>query len=189
MAVMFNPQELRNGTVFKMNESSYVVIKYEHNKRGRGHATIKVKIKDLVSGSTTEKTFTDGDKLEMADVSRRNAQFLYKDATALYFMDNADFSQFEFPVADFEWEMNFLKDGSVIQVLWLDGKPVSFELSPSVSLKVVYTENAVAGDTSSGASKNAEVETGYNAKVPLFIKSGDVVILSTETGEYSGKSS
>lgn len=185
--MIYNPQELRNGTVFKLEGNSFVVLKYEHNKRGRGHATIRVKIRDLVSGSVLEKTFTDGDKLEGADVSRRNAQFLYSSGDSLYFMDNSDYSQFEFSATDFEWEKNFLKDGSTIQVLWLDGKPVSFELQPSIELKVVYTENAVAGDTSSGAMKNAELETGYIAKVPLFVKSDDSIKISTADGSYLGK--
>jgi len=183
----YNPQELRNGTVFKLDGNSYVVLKYEHNKRGRGHATIRVKIRDLVTGSVLEKTFTDGDKLEGADVSRRNAQYLYKDGTSLYFMDNSDYSQFEFNTNDFEWEANFLKDGSTIQVLWLDGKPVSFELQPSVDLRVTYSENAVAGDSSSGAMKSAELETGYTAKVPLFVKTDDTIRISTDDGSYLGK--
>jgi elongation factor P len=186
---IYGPQELRNGTVFRLEGNSYVVLKYEHNKRGRGHATIRVKIKDLVTGGVLEKTFTDGDRLESADVSRRNAQYLYKEGDSLYFMDNSDFSQFEFSALEFEWEANFLKEGTTIQVLWLDGIPVSFELMPTIELKVIYTENAVAGDTSSGALKNAEMETGYLARVPLFVKSGEVIKLRTEDGEYMGKSS
>jgi elongation factor P len=187
MASYLNPTELRNGTVFKLDNSSFVVLRYEHNKRGRGHATIRVKIKDLVSGANLEKTFTDGDKLEVADVARRNAQFLYSDAENLYFMDNNDYSQFSFLKNDFDWEANFLKDGSIISVLWLDERAVSFELQPTVELKITYTEPAIAGDTATGALKDAETETGFKARVPLFIKNNDVVIISTETGNYQGK--
>ncbi len=184
---MLDPQELRNGTVFKLDGKSYIVLKYEHNKRGRGHATIRVKIKDLVSGSVLEKTFTDGDKLEKADVMRKNCQYLYSDDTKLYFMDNSDFSQFEFSKEDFEWEFNFLTEGLIVQTLWLDGEPVGFELPANVELKVISTYDAVAGDTSSQAMKEATLETNFETKVPLFISNDMRIKVSTSTGEYMGK--
>ena len=187
MASFLSPTELRNGTVFKLDGGTFSVLKYEHNKRGRGHATIRVKIKNLLNGTTTEKTFTDGDKLEVADVARRNAQYLYKDDRSLYFMDVDDFSQFSFLVAEHEWELNFLKEGMEVQVLFLDEKPVSFEPALNVDLDVIEADHAVAGDTTTGAFKNAKLETGYEIQVPLFIKEGDRIKVSTGDGKYLTK--
>lgn len=187
MAVYLNPTELRNGTVFKQNEESFRVLRYEHNKRGRGHATIRVKVKNVVTGQVLEFTYTDGDKLEVADIAKRNAQFLYKDAKSLFFMDGSDFSQFEFLVEDYDFEAKFLKEGLIVQVVWLDQKPVSFELPASVELEVVYTENGVAGDTVSGALKDAELETGLKLKVPLFIKNGDKLKIRTDDATYQAR--
>ena len=187
MASFLSPTELRNGTVFKLDGGTFSVLKYEHNKRGRGHATIRVKIKNLLNGTTTEKTFTDGDKLEVADVARRNAQYLYKDDRSLYFMDVDDFSQFSFLVVEHEWELNFLKEGMEVQVLFLDEKPVSFEPALNVDLNVIEADHAVAGDTATGAYKNAKLETGYEIQVPLFIKEGDRIKVSTGDGKYLTK--
>ena len=187
MASFASPTELRNGTVFNLEGKTYTVLKYEHNKRGRGHATVKVKVKDIVNGTTTEKTFTSGDNLEIADVSRRNAQYLYKDDSKIYFMDLLDYSQFSFDLKDSSWEVNFLLESMEVQVLWLDEKPVSFELNPNVDLFVKETEMATAGDTATGAMKEAVLETGFKVQVPLFIKSGDKVKISTEDGHYLTK--
>ncbi len=187
MANFLNPTELRNGTVYNQDNQSFVVLRYEHNKRGRGHATIRVKVKNVVTAQVLEFTYTDGDKLEVADIARRNAQYLYKDDNKIYFMDNQDFSQFEFDLADYENESNYLKEGTSVQVVWLDSKPVSFELPTSIELAVTYTESAVAGDSATGAFKEAETETGLKVKVPLFIKIGDILKIRTEDGAYLSK--
>lgn len=189
MASFASSTELRNGTVFNLEGKTYTVIKYEHNKRGRGHATVRVKIKDIVNGTTTEKTFTDGDKLEIADIARKNAQFLYKDDSKIYFMDSVDFSQFSFDLKALKWEVNFLKESNSeeVQVLWLDEKPVNFVLAQNVDLLVTETEMATAGDTATGAMKEAVLETGFKMQVPLFIKTGDKIKISTEDGHYITK--
>lgn len=185
---MLNPTELRNGTVYTEDGSTYRVMKYEHIKKGRGRATIRVKVKDIVKGNTLDKTYTDGDSLKEADVQKRNSQYMYKDDESLYFMDNSDFSQFSFAVSEYEWESKFLKDGSIVMTVFLEGDPVSFELQPSVDLEVLFTDElATAGDTATGAMKNAETDTGFLAKVPLFVKIGDKIRVRTEDGEYLGK--
>ncbi|MEI6886739.1 MAG: elongation factor P [bacterium] len=187
MANFASPTELRNGTVFNLEGKTYTVLKYEHNKRGRGHATVKVKVKDIVNGTTTEKTFTSGDNLEIADIARKNAQYLYKDDSKLYFMDSIDYSQFSFDLKDSKWESNFLLESTEVQVLWLDEKPVNFELSSNVDLFITESEMATAGDTATGAMKEAVTETGFKIQVPLFIKTGDKVKISTEDGHYITK--
>lgn len=184
MAAYLNPTELRNGTVYKENGSTFVVLRYEHIKKGRGRATIRVRVKDIVKESNLEKTYTDGDRLEVADISRRNSQFLYKDQSKLYFMDQSDYAQIEFKLEDYNWEANFLKEGTMVQTIFLDGIAVAFELPASIELTITYTEPATAGDSATGAMKNATTDTGYELKVPLFIKIDDVIKVRTEDGIY-----
>lgn len=175
---------LRVGSIFEFEGRKYVVLKYQHIKKGRGQATNRVKVRDLENNAITEKTFTNEQSVNEADVLKRNAQFLYKDDKKAYFMDNDDFSQFEFEVEQMEWELNFLTEGMKVITLYIDGNPISIELPKSVELKVTATDPAIAGNTATNAMKDAELETGFSIKVPLFIKTGDVIRINTESESY-----
>jgi elongation factor P len=187
MAGVLNSGELKPGAVFVDGHEKFVVIKYWHIKKGRGPAVIRVKVKNIETLSITEKTYSSEQRFEQADVEKRTAQYLYSDASAAYFMDTADYSQFALDKEMIEWELNFLKDGEKVVTMYLDGSPISIETPKSVELKVTNTSSAIAGNTATGATKEAEVETGYHLQVPLFIKTGDVLRINTEMGTYTSR--
>ena len=176
--------DLRNGTVFTQDGGTFFVLKYEHAKQGRGSATVKVKVKNLRSGSIFIKSFKAGDKVESADVNRESAQYLYEDGSDGYFMNVETFDQYSIPKERIEEEIKFLKEGQKVIVQKLEGDPIAIEIPKKVELKVEYTEPAVAGNTSSGAMKVAKLESGVEVNVPLFVKIGDIVVVNTESRQY-----
>ncbi|MCA9379442.1 elongation factor P [Candidatus Dojkabacteria bacterium] len=189
MAGTFDANQLRKGTIYKKDGNTLVVLDYKHIKMGRTPATIRVKVKNIVSGSITEITYGSSDKVEDADVAKRSAQFLYSDGSKLYFMDNEDYSQFELPTEDLGGQEGFLKEGERVVTMYLDGRPISVELPASVELEVTLASDAVAGDSSNNPTKKVKLETGIEINVPLFIKQGEKIKVNTETGEYVGRAS
>lgn len=183
MAVI-NSNDLKPGVVFRDSGETLVVLKYQHIKKGRGQATIRVKVKNIETSSIFEKTYTNEQKLELADVEKRSSQFLYSDGTAVHFMDTGDYSQFQFPAVELDTELQFLIEGGRVVTLFLDGKPISVELPKTVELEVTTTTSAVAGNTATNATKDATLETGASIQVPLFIKQGEKIKVNTESGTY-----
>lgn len=184
MANLINANHLRKGIVFVQGGEVWKVIDYKHIKMGRGQATVRLKISNIQNGIITEKTYDPGDRLEEADVTKRNAQFLYQDGTKAYFMDNDDYSQFDLPVADLSYELDYLIEGQKIVVMVLDNKAISIELPMSVILEVIDAPEATAGDSAVNASKKVKMQTGLEINVPLFIKRGDLLKINTDTKEY-----
>jgi elongation factor P len=182
-----NSTQLRKGVVFKDQNRAYIVLDYKHVKKGRGLAHIRVKVRDLEGGATLEKTYSSNEKVESVDITRTTAQYLYSDKEQSYFMDSKDYSQFGLKNAMIESERKFLREGIDVGVLWLEGKVVSIEIPKVVELKVKYTEPGVVGDTACGATKEAELESGFKLQVPLFIKIGDVIRVNTERYNYISK--
>ena len=173
---------LRKGTIFQLDGVPYRVMEYSQKVMGRGGSTVNVKIKSLVDGKVLAKTFHGNDTVENADVSNRPMQYLYNDGTNFYLMDPGTYEQFETP---FDQEaVGFMKEGDNVTAQFFDGRIINIELPKNVPLKVTYTENAVRGDTSSAITKDAKLETGITIKVPAFIKSGDLISVNTETGQY-----
>ncbi|MCA9385462.1 elongation factor P [Candidatus Dojkabacteria bacterium] len=179
-----NSNELKEGVVFKDSGSTYIVLKYSHIKKGRGQATIKVKVKNLETSSITILSYTNEQKVESADVEKKSVQFLYSDGVVTTFMDSSDYSQFTLPVEDVEDVLHYTKEGQKVVATYLNGDPVGIELPKSVELLVQDTSDAVSGNTSGNAMKNAVLETGLEIQVPLFIKKGDLLKINTETGTY-----
>jgi elongation factor P len=179
-----NSNELKEGKVFKDDDSTYIVMDYNHIKKGRGQAIIKVKVKNLETGSITEKSYTNEQKVEEAAAEKRSCQFLYADENYLHFMDNQDYSQFKLSKEDTGMAENFLTEGQKVITLFLEERPISIELPKNVELEVTETTSATAGNTATNATKDATVETGYTLQVPLFIKEGEKIKVSTESGEY-----
>ena len=186
MATLQNT-DLRNGTVFKEGSNIYQVIRFDLKKRGRGSSKVKVKVRDIKTGAITEKTYGGQETVESVELSKSNAQFLYSDEAAIYLMDAQTFEQFSLPKSVVGDSLQYVKEGAKVLVLRLDDKPVTVEVPASVVLKIEYTEPATKGDTSSNAVKDARLETGAKIKVPLFINTGDMVKINTETGQYSSK--
>lgn len=179
--------QLRKGVVFKHQGNVYMVLDYKHVKKGRGLANVRVKVRDVESRATVEKTFTSNERVESVDIIQKSAQYMYSDDENFHFMDSKDFSQFGVRKELINWESKFLTEGLKVNILWLDDKVVSLELPKKVGLKVKYTEPGVVGDTTCGATKEAVLESGYKLQVPLFVKIGDVVKVNTESGKYVSK--
>lgn len=175
---------LRKGTIFQLDGVPYRVVDYSQKVMGRGGSTVSVKIKSLLDGKVLNKTFHGSDTVENADVSSRTMQYLYSDAGRYYFMDPGSYEQFDLDIEAMEGKSGFIKEGDNVTAQFFAGRIINIELPKNVPLKVEYTENAVRGDTSTSIIKDAKLETGITIKVPAFIKTGDIISVSTETGAY-----
>jgi len=178
---------LREGSLFISDNQKYLVLKYQHIKKGRGQAVIRVKVQNIVTKSNTELTFSNEEKLEEFNAEKRSAQFLYKEGDSFYFMDSDNFEQYELKSENIEAKERFLLEGMKVVMMFVEGEPLSIDLPKSVVLEVTQTEPANAGNTATGALKNAVMETGYTLSVPLFIKTGDKIKINTETGKYTAR--
>lgn len=178
---------LREGSLFIYDGQKYLVLKYQHIKKGRGQAVIRVKVQNIVTRSNTELTFSNEEKLEEFTAEKRSAQFLYNDGDSYYFMDNENFEQYELKREVLGGKADFLYEGLKVVVLFVENEPLSIDLPKSVVLEIIDTEPAVAGNTATGASKVAIVGNNVSILVPLFIKVGDKIKINTETGKYSSR--
>ena len=176
--------DLKLGTVISLNDQPYIVVFTQHIKMARSGATLRTKLKNLITGSTLEKSFSGGDKVEEADLARRKSNYLYTQNEHAIFMDAENFEQYEFANDAVGDKKNYLKEGLTIDVLLFNGKPVSVEIPKKIVLKVVSAPPGVRGDTSGSATKTVTLETGLEIRTPLFIKNGDLLRINTDTGEY-----
>ncbi|MBN0970817.1 elongation factor P [Mycoplasma phocoeninasale] len=184
---MINVNDLKSGVTFQLEGNIYVVLEAQHSKQGRGQANVKVKVKDLRNGSTTIKSFTGGDKVEKAMIDKVNMDYLYNAGDNIVLMDQETFEQIEIPVDNLKWELNFLKEGQKVIVRKFESEILDVELPVNVSLKVIESPDAVKGNTAQAAQKKVTLETGFVIETPLFIKEGEIVVVSTETGKYVGR--
>ena len=183
---MINVSDLKPGVTFQMDGNLFVVLDYSHNKTARAAANIKVKMKNLRTGSTTEMTFGGNDKVKRAQIDKKEMQYLYNTGDAFVFMDGETYEQIEIPAENLEWEKNFLKESDTATIRSFEGEVLGVQLPDKVTLQITEAEQAVKGDTATGATKNAVLETGFQIKVPLFINEGEMVVISTAEGKYSG---
>jgi elongation factor P len=181
---MYQPTDLKKGTVIQIDGTPYRVTDYGQKVMGRGGSIVNVKIKSLLDGSVIPKTFKGAEKIEPADVANRKAQYLYTDGTEYFFMDPTSFEQFQLSRSLVDEAAGYLKEGDEVDLQFFDGKVINVELPKNLYLEVTYTENVVKGDTTSNVLKDATLETGLVVKVPSFIKTGDVLKVDTRTGEY-----
>lgn len=181
---MLNVTELRAGTTFKDNKGMWEVVKYSHTKMGRGSANIKLKIKNLNTGATIEKTFTSGQKVDELSLSKKKGQFLYNDADNIVFMDPVSFEQFTLPRSLVDRKEKFLKEGETYDLLVVQDQVLSIEIPKLATLSVAETGPGLKGDTVSATTKDATLENGLRVKVPLFINQDDRIKVDTRTGEY-----
>ena len=184
---MISVGDLRPGVTFEYDGNLFVVLDYSHNKTARAAANIRIKMKNLRTGATTEITFGGNDKVKKAHVDKSKMQYLYNSGEALVFMDNETYEQIEIPADNLKWEINFLKESDEVEVTSYEGEVLGVALPINVPFKVIETEPAGRGDTATGATKNAVIETGFQIKVPLFISEGEVVIVNTVDGKYQGR--
>lgn len=182
--MLLNITELRKGTLLQLTGVPYKVLDYNQKVVGRGGSIVNVRIRSLIDGKVLDKTFKGSDQLDGADVTNRNVQYLYKDNKNFYFMDEDNFDQLSIAADVIGDQSGYLKEGDKVQAQLFDGQVINVELPKNVPLKVTYSENAIKGDTTTSVQKSAEMETGIVVKVPLFIKTGDVIRIDTRTGEY-----
>lgn len=175
---------LKKGQVFQLEGVPYKVVEYNQKVMGRGGSIVNVKIKSLMDGKVLARTFKGNDQLDYADIVNQAMQYLYNDGSTFYFMNNDTFEQSEI-AADIIGELSgYMKEGDMVQVQLFDGRAINIELPKNVYLEVTYAENAVKGDTSSAIQKDATLETGITVRVPAFIKTGDIISVSTEDNSY-----
>lgn len=181
---MYQPTDLKKGTVIQIDGKPFRVVEYSQKVMGRGGSIVNVKLKNLENGSLIPKTFKGQDKIEPAEVTNKTVQYLYQNGEAFNFMDPETFEQFELDAETVDSAASYLKEGDELGLQFFGTKVINVELPKNLYLEVTYAEDVVKGDTTSNVLKDATLETGLVVKVPAFIKTGDVISVDTSTGEY-----
>lgn len=181
---MISAGEFRNGVTFELDGSVFKVVEFQHVKPGKGAAFVRTKLKNVITGAVLEKTFNPTDKMPKAQVDVQEMQYLYKDENLYYFMDTETYEQLPINEDLLTDALDYLKDNTMVKVLSYKGSIFGVEPPNFVELEVTYTEPGFKGDSSTGATKPATVETGAVFNVPLFINIGDVIRIDTRSGEY-----
>lgn len=181
---MLNFNEIKTGRVIKVNSEPYIIIKTDHHKMGRGGAVLKIKCRNLINGNILERTYQGAEKAEEAETETKKANFMYKDKDEAYFMDNASYEQFNLHLEELGDQIQFLKDGTDVDVLYFESRPVSISLPIKMDFKVVSAPPGVKGNSAGNVNKQVEIETGAKVNVPMFINEGDAIRINTDTGEY-----
>lgn len=184
---MIDGGELKKGTAIELEGKVYQITEYRHIKVGRGSAQIRLRLRDVRSGNTVERSFQASDKFTPAFLEHRHVQYLYSERNLYYFMDNETYEQTPLTAEQLGEAKSYLKEGLELELLTHNGTPISVELPAAVALQVTETEPGFKGDTATGGSKPAKLETGVRIQVPLFINAGDVIKVDTRSGEYLEK--
>ncbi|MBI2036632.1 elongation factor P [Candidatus Microgenomates bacterium] len=182
---MISVTDLRPGTAFTDNGQIFRVLAYEHIKLGRGSANIKVKVKNLRSGTVNEKSFINGARVDEANLTRKKYQFLYKDNANAYFMDEASYEQVPVSLNMLRQDALYLKEGMSVLLLFVGSEPLSIELPPKMEFVIKETGPNVKGNSATNIFKDAVLENGLSVRVPLFMNEGDRILLDTRTGQYA----
>lgn len=181
---MIDVNELRKGVTFELDGNLYKVLDYEHNKSGRGNATIRVKARNMRTGATLDKTFISGNRIQDVRLEYQNVQYLYNDGTFYFFMNTETFEQPAVRPEIIGDAIGYLKEGTEVKLTFYHSEIIDVELPTSVDLLVTEAEVAVKGDTATGVTKRVTVETGVSVDVPYFVNEGDTIRVDTRTGAY-----
>jgi len=184
---MIGVTELRAGTIFEEQGNLLQVLSYEHIKMGRGSANIKVRVKNVRTGTTIDKSFINGAKVQDVNVFKRDLQYLYKDGENAYFMNPQTFEQVSIPLKIVGSDSHYLKEGDSVNISFLEEEALSINLPPKMVFAVLETAPGAKGNSATNVFKDAVLENGLSVKVPLFIKTGDKVRIDTRTGAYTEK--
>jgi len=184
---MISSNDLRNGVTFIVDGNLWTVIEFLHVKPGKGAAFVRTRLKNVKTGTTLERTFRAGEKLERATVDNRAMQMLYNDDSGFHFMDQESFENITMQRDLIGGPADFLKDGMVVDVQPHDGIPIGVELPPHVELRIVETDPGFKGDTATNTFKPAKLETGATVQVPLFIEPDTVIRIDTRDRRYLGR--
>jgi len=178
--------EFRNGSRLLVDGEPFYIVEFQHVKPGKGGAFVRTKLKHMRLGRVIDNTFRAGEKVELVDFEEKRMQFLYKD-DRYNFMDLDTYDQISLSAEEVGDARDFLKENTEVEILFIDASPVTVELPNFIELQIAKTDPGIRGDTASGGSKPATLETGAVVQVPLFLNEGDVVKVDTRTGEYLGR--
>lgn len=181
---MYDSSDLRKGLKIVIDGNPYIVTDFQFSKPGKGQALYRCKLKNMMTGYTMDRTYRSGEKFEPANLDEVKMQFLYKDGDGFHFMDTQKYEQVALTEEQVGEARNFLKENMEVTVLFFDSTPIDITLPIFVELQVTKSDPGVRGDTATGATKPATLETGYVIQVPLFIEEGEVLKIDTRTGEY-----
>lgn len=168
----------------KLNGEPFLVTWNQFSRKDASKPVMRTKLKNLITGNALDKTFLSGESFEFADIENTRCQYLYQNDAEAHFMNNETYDQFSLPVSDIEGAIDYLKEDTEVYVTFYEGSPISVQPPVKVKLKVTDTPPGVKGDTATGGSKTATLETGATVTVPLFVNIDDEIIINTETGEY-----
>lgn len=182
---MIEAGDLRNGTVFEREGQLYVCVSYSHMKMGRGTAQVRTKIRNVKSGAIMEETFRPEQRFPLVRIERRKMQYLYSDSGQYHFMDSETFDQVALTEEQLGDALRFLRENTEVVVQTYEGSALGIELPTTVDLQITQTDPGFKGDTATGGTKPATVETGLVVHVPLFVSQGDRIRVDTRTGEYT----
>jgi elongation factor P len=181
---MISSNDFRPGVVVRLDGDLYAIVASQHVKRGRGSAYVRARVRNLKTGAITERTFNAGERVPQAYLERREMQYLYREGDHFVFMDQETYEQVAIGGDLVGDGRRYLKDNTVVTVVYYEGRPIAVELPNSVDLVVAETAPGIRGDTASGGSKPATLETGAVVQVPFFVETGNLIRVDTRTGEY-----
>ncbi|MFY9269344.1 MAG: elongation factor P [Candidatus Manganitrophaceae bacterium] len=181
---MISTTDFKNGTKLELDGDPYVIVEFQHVKPGKGGAFVRTKLKNLKTGNILERTFRSGEKFQEPDLIEREMQFLYVQGKEYHFMDANTYEQLFLTEDQLGSPKDFLKENMMARILFFQGKSIAIDLPLFVELKVVETPPGIRGDTATGGTKLAKLETGGSVKVPLYIEEGTVIKVDTRTGTY-----
>lgn len=181
---MISVNDFKNGLTIEVDGELWRVVEFQHVKPGKGSAFVRSKLKNLRNGAVQEKTFRAGEKVAQAQIDRKKMQYLYADGNNYIFMDTETYEQLELPGERIESELKFMKENMIISIIMFGAETLGVELPNTVDLEVTETEPGIKGDTASGGSKPATMETGLVVQVPFFVNVGDMLTINTADGTY-----
>jgi len=181
---MIDVNDLRKGVTFELDNTLYKVLEYDHHKPGRGKATIRIKARDLRTGTTLEKSFNSGDRVQDVRLDYHNVQYLYTDGSLFHFMDLETYEQPAVSSKIIGDASDYLKENMEVKLTFFNGEPLDIEIPITVDLLVTNAQVAIRGDTATGVTKKVTTETGLQVQVPNFVEEGDVIRVDTRSGAY-----
>lgn len=181
---MTNSNDFKVGMTIETENAIFTILDFQHVKPGKGAAIVKTKLKNLRTGSIIEKTFNAGEKVALARIDKKAMQFLYSMGDTYYFMNMSTYDQIELDKSTLKEEAKFLKENLEVYIIFFGDEVLGIDLPDKITMKVVKTEQAVKGNTTNSAMKDAELETGYVVKVPLFINQDEEILIATKDGKY-----
>jgi elongation factor P len=181
---MYSTTDFRKGLKIEIGGEPFIIVDFQHVKPGKGGAFVRTRLKSLLSGNVIDQTFRSGDRVDKPDLEEREMQFLYQTGEEFHFMDTQTYEQLFLTAEHLGESKDYLKENGIIKALFHNKRPIGIEVPMFVELKIVQSDPGIRGDTATGATKPATLESGAVIQVPLFVEEGDVVRIDTRTREY-----